>query len=87
MPELSKQYSDILRLHGLLDEMWIVRRGALQVKSAYSEQLFGEKFVEVDRTLMTLQCLRWNPVMGQSNPIQLPKAQPALRTLGENSSS
>lgn len=29
------------------------------VEGSYSEQLFGQKFIEFDRTVMTLRCLQW----------------------------
>lgn len=46
--------------------LWLADEGVRKTEEgkatgqgSYSEQLFGKKYVEFDRTIMTLQCLKW----------------------------
>ena len=51
-----EQYPEILWLAD--DNVRKTEEGQATLKAPYSEQLFGKKFVEFDRTIMTLHCLQ-----------------------------
>jgi hypothetical protein len=50
------QYPEILWLAD--DDVRKTEEGQATSKASYSEQLFGKKFIEFDRTIMTLRCLQ-----------------------------
>jgi hypothetical protein len=52
----TKQYPEILWLAD--ENVRKTEEGKASLEGAYSEQLFGKKFIEFDRTIMTLHCLR-----------------------------
>lgn len=54
--ELVFLYPEILWLADA--QVRATNEGSANEKNAYSEQLFGQKFIEFDRTLMTLHCLQ-----------------------------
>ncbi|MBS3904740.1 MAG: hypothetical protein KGZ39_05390 [Simkania sp.] len=51
-----EQYPEILWLADV--KVRKTEEGQATAQGAYSEQLFGQKFIEFDRTMMTLHCLR-----------------------------
>ncbi len=52
----TQQYPEILWLADA--EVRKTEEGLATEQSSYSEQLFGQKFIEFDRTIMTLRCLQ-----------------------------
>lgn len=79
----TTQYPEIL---WLADEK--VRRteeGQANLKGAYSEQLFGKKFIEFDRTIMTLHCLGLILDGSESAYQQFTKGQPENGKLSKKS--
>lgn len=50
-----KQYPEVLWLAD--ENVRITEEGRASLQGSYSEQLFGKKFIEFDRTIMTLHCL------------------------------
>lgn len=51
-----KQYPEILWLAD--EKVRITQEDRATLQGSYSEQLFGKKFIEFDRTIMTLHCLK-----------------------------
>jgi len=51
-----QQYPEILWLADA--EVRKIEEGLATKKSPYSEQLFGQKFIEFDRTIMKIRCLQ-----------------------------
>ncbi len=51
-----KQYPEVLWLAD--ENVRITEEGKATSQGSYSEQLFGKKFIEFDRTIMTLHCLK-----------------------------
>ncbi|CAF24731.1 hypothetical protein [Candidatus Protochlamydia amoebophila] len=51
-----QQYPEILWLAD--GEVRKTEEGQATENSPYSEQLFGQKFIEFDRTIMTIRCLQ-----------------------------
>lgn len=54
--ECVKQYKEILWLAD--SDVRITEEGEATLERSYSEQLFGQKYIEFDRTIMTIHCLK-----------------------------
>jgi hypothetical protein len=68
-----KQYPEILWLAD--ENVRKTEEGSATLHGSYSEQLFGKKFIEFDRTIMTLHCLRLIADGGDQAYRQFTKAQ------------
>jgi hypothetical protein len=77
------QYPEILWLAD--ENVRKTEEGKADLQGAYSEQLFGKKFIEFDRTIMTLHCLRLLLDGGDQAYQEFTKAQPEETRLSKAS--
>ncbi len=78
-----KEYPEILWLAE--EGVRVTEEGRATLQGSYSELLFGKKFIEFDRTIMTLHCLRLVLHGGEDAYQQFVKAQPKNSKLSRNS--
>ncbi len=81
----TSQYPEILWLAD--ENVRKTEEGKASLQGTYSEQLFGKKFIEFDRTIMTLHCLRLILDGGQQAYQEFTKAQPVDAKLSRKSFS
>ena len=79
----TQQYPEI---HWLADaDVRKTEEGQATEQSPYSEQLFGQKFIEFDRTIMTLRCLQLVLDGSEKAFIEFTGAQPSSTKLTKTS--
>lgn len=78
-----QQYPEVLWLADV--EVRKTEEGQATEQSPYSEQLFGQKFIEFDRTIMTLRCLKLILDGSESAYQEFTTAQPSSTKLSRTS--